>query len=157
MNASPLFQSIRAGTFSPARPVTKIDELDLSWYYFLVDSIFPRYRIFLTTNTRPENNRQNLFASVQEGARKAVKRLFGVLFSKWHILHRPARGWHVEELLKIMTTCCILHNMIIEDTENFSDHSTVGTRNILSFDDSAPSSNMVLFSPSETREAQAEH
>jgi hypothetical protein len=157
MNASPLFQSIRAGTFPPARPATKIDDLDLSWYYFLVDSIYPRYRIFLTTYTRPENNKQKLFASVQEGARKAVERLFGVLFSKWHILYRPARGWHVEELLEIMTTCCIIHNMTIEDREKFSDHAPVGTRNILSFDDLAPPSNMVIFSPTETREAQAKH
>ena len=121
MNASPLFHSIRAGTFPPARPATKIDEFELSWYYFLVYTIYPRYRILLTTYTRPENNKQKMFACVQEGARKAVVRLFGVLFSKWHILYRPASGWHVEELLEIITTCCILHNICIEDRELFGD------------------------------------
>jgi hypothetical protein len=47
--------------------------------------------------------------------------------------------------------------MTIEDREKFSDHATVGTRNILSFDDLAPPSNMVMLSPTETRKAQAKH
>jgi hypothetical protein len=157
MNASPLFQSIRAGTFPPARPATNVEGLNLTWYYFLVDAIYPRYRIFLTTYTRPENNKQKMFSKVQEGARKAVERLFAVLFSRWHVLYRPARGWHVDDLLLILTTCCILHNMIIEDREESSEDSTAGTRNILSFDESAPPSEMVLFPPTETREAQAQH
>jgi Plant transposon protein len=157
MNASPLFQSIRAGSFPPARPSTTVDDLDLTWYYFLVDSIYPRYRIFLTTYTRPSNNKEKMLARVQEGARKAVDRLFAVLFSRWYILHRPARGWHVDDVVDILTACCILHNMIIEDREDFDEESTVGTRNILSFDDTASPSDIVLLSPAKTRQAQAQH
>jgi hypothetical protein len=92
MNASPLFQSIRAGNFLPARPATKVNNLGLTWFYSLVDSIYPRYRIFLTTYTRPENNKQKIFVNVQEGARKAVESLFAFLFSRWRVLYCRARG-----------------------------------------------------------------
>jgi Plant transposon protein len=118
-----------------------------------VDSIYPRYRIFLTTYTRPENNKQKMFANVQEGAHKAVERPFAVLFSRWRILYCPARGWHVDDLLQIVTTCCILHSMIIEDKEEYSEENIAGTRNILSFDEAAPPSDMVQVLIAETREA----
>jgi Plant transposon protein len=157
MNASHLFQSIRAGTFTPARLATNVEGLDLTWYCFLVDAIYPRYRIFLSTYTRPENKKQRMFSKVREGARKAVARLFAVLFSMWHVLYRPARGWHVDDLLLILTTCCILHNMIIREREESNNNSIAGTRNIISFDEAAPPSDMILFLPTETREAQAEH
>jgi hypothetical protein len=45
--------------------------------------------------------------------------------------------------------------MIIGEREVSSDNSVAGTRNFLSFDDAAPTSDMVLFSPTETRESQA--
>jgi Plant transposon protein len=80
-----------------------------------------------------------------------------VLFSRWHILHRPARGWHIEEVLDILITCCVLHNMMIADGEEFGEGIQIGTRNIVSFDETAPESNVVLFSPAETRQAKAEH
>jgi hypothetical protein len=157
MNASPLFQSIRACTYPPSRPATTIEGLSISWFYFLVDSIYLRYRIILTTYTRPPNKKEKLFASVQEGVRKAVERVFAVLFSRWHIVYRPARGRHVEELVDIIATCCILHNMLIADREELGDGRTIGTRNIVSFGEAAPPSDMVIFAPAETREAQAMH
>jgi Plant transposon protein len=157
LNASPHFQSIRAGTLPPARSATNVEGLNLTWNYFLVHAVNPRYRIFLTTYTRPENKKQKMFSKVQEGAHKSVERVFSVLFSRWHVLYRPARGWHVDDLLLILTTCCILHNMVIEDREESSEDSVAGTRNFLSFDEAAPLSEMVLFPLTETRGAQAEH
>jgi hypothetical protein len=46
--------------------------------------------------------------------------------------------------------------MIIDEREEYSDNSVAGTRNISLFDDAAPPSDMVLFSHTETREAQEE-
>jgi hypothetical protein len=63
----------------------------------------------------------------------------------------------VEEVVHIVATCCILHNMPIADRQSFGDDKAVGTRNIISFDDSAPPSDMVVFSPSVTREEQSMH
>jgi hypothetical protein len=60
-------------------------------------------------------------------------------------------------LLQIMTTCCILHNTTNEDREEYSDDNIAGTRNIISFDESAPPSDMALFLLAETRGAHADH
>jgi Plant transposon protein len=98
-----------------------------------------------------------MFSKVQEGARKAFEGLFAVLFSRWPVLYRPEGGWHVDDLLLILTTYCILHNMIISEREESINDSVAGTRNILSFDEAVPPSGMVLFLLTETREAQTEH
>ncbi|KAK2663239.1 hypothetical protein Ddye_001813 [Dipteronia dyeriana] len=50
-----------------------------------------------------------------EAVRKDVERAFGVLQSRWHIVKGPARMWNAKDLGKIMKTCIILHNMIIEN------------------------------------------
>jgi hypothetical protein len=60
-------------------------------------------------------------------------------------------------LLQILTTCWILHNMAIEDKEVYGEDNIAGTRNIISFDESAPPSDMVQILLPETREAHAEH
>jgi hypothetical protein len=47
--------------------------------------------------------------------------------------------------------------MMIADGEEFGEGIQIGTRNIISYDETEPASEMLLFSPSEMREAQAEH
>ena len=51
----------------------------------------------------------------QEVCRKDVERAFGVLQSRFAIVKGPVRFWKKNVLHDIMTTCIILHNMIIED------------------------------------------
>lgn len=51
----------------------------------------------------------------QEACRKDVERAFGVLQSRFAIVANPARYWNKSDLHDIMTTCIIMHNMIIED------------------------------------------
>jgi hypothetical protein len=55
------------------------------------------------------------FPERQEGARRAVERLFGVPFKKWAILHRPSRLWHVEDMEIILEARIILRNMSCEE------------------------------------------
>lgn len=50
-----------------------------------------------------------------EGARKDVECAFGVLQSRFDIVRRPARLWKREDVINIMQSCVILHNMIVED------------------------------------------
>ncbi|KAK2641888.1 hypothetical protein Ddye_023651, partial [Dipteronia dyeriana] len=47
-------------------------------------------------------------------ARKYMKQAFGMLQSKWHIVKGLAHMWNATNLGKIMKTCIILHNIIIE-------------------------------------------
>jgi hypothetical protein len=62
-----------------------------------------------------------------------------------------------DDLLQILTRCCILHNMAIEDTEEYSEDNIARTRNTISLDESASPSDMVRVLLAETREAHAEH
>ncbi|KAL6559568.1 hypothetical protein OROGR_004685 [Orobanche gracilis] len=98
--------------------------------YYLSDGIYPRYATLIQTISEPSNNKEKLFAKRQEAVRKDVERAFGVLQSRWHIVKGPARMWKTTELGKIMKTCIILHNMIIEsehhqgiDPEDWVPHS----------------------------------
>ncbi len=52
---------------------------------------------------------------MQEAARKDVERCFGVLQARFAIVKGPARFWKDSDLHAIMTTCIILHNMIVDD------------------------------------------
>ena len=64
------------------------------------------------------DDKKRKFKSAQESARKDIERAFGVLKQRWHILHNPTCGWHLNKLRNIMYTCIILHNMILEDEDN---------------------------------------
>ncbi|XP_071699608.1 uncharacterized protein [Rutidosis leptorrhynchoides] len=48
-------------------------------------------------------------------ARKDVERAFGVLQGRFHILRIAASTMSVNKIRRVMDTCVILHNMILED------------------------------------------
>uniref|UniRef100_A0A0D3CXB9 DDE Tnp4 domain-containing protein n=1 Tax=Brassica oleracea var. oleracea TaxID=109376 RepID=A0A0D3CXB9_BRAOL len=56
-----------------------------------------------------------LFSQRQEAARKDVERAFGVLQARFAIVKNPALSWDKVKIEKIIRTCIILHNMIVED------------------------------------------
>jgi hypothetical protein len=83
----------------------------------------------LKTVSHPLDMKAAHFAKEQEKVCKDIKRTFGVLQSRWAIVRGPAYGWNREQIRDILTTCIIMHNMIIEDegklAEN-SDYDNVG-------------------------------
>jgi hypothetical protein len=85
-NISPLFSKLLAGTFPPLRPSFSTRAASFDWVYHLTVGIYPRWRVFVQTIYFPTDDAQNRFASKQEGARKRVERVFGVLFARFHIL-----------------------------------------------------------------------
>ncbi|XP_038693756.1 uncharacterized protein LOC119991481 [Tripterygium wilfordii] len=58
---------------------------------------------------------EKVFARAQESVRKDVERAFGVLQARWGITQGPVTFYDTADLRRIMMTCIILHNMIIED------------------------------------------
>jgi hypothetical protein len=58
------------------------------------------------------------FSERQEAVRKDIERCFGMLQSRFAIVRNPSRHWTMEVINDIMHTCCILHNMIVEDEQN---------------------------------------
>ena len=62
--------------------------------------------------------KEKKFKRQHEAARKDVKRAFGVLKAKWHILHRPMRATSVKKIRMVVYACIIMHNMILKDDGN---------------------------------------
>ncbi|CAO3677784.1 unnamed protein product [Rhizopus stolonifer] len=82
--------------------------------YYLTDGIYPPFATFFKSLNDPKTAKEKLFAKAQEAVRKDVERAFGVLQSRSAIVAGPARMWNHETLYNIMTTCVILHNIIVE-------------------------------------------
>uniref|UniRef100_A0A0D3C2R2 DDE Tnp4 domain-containing protein n=1 Tax=Brassica oleracea var. oleracea TaxID=109376 RepID=A0A0D3C2R2_BRAOL len=70
---------------------------------------------FIQSIPLPQGPKAELFAERQESTRKDVERAFGVLQSRFAIVKNPALLWYKEKIGKIMRTCVILHNMIVEN------------------------------------------
>lgn len=85
--------------------------------YWLADGIYPEYTTFVKTIPDPLTADRKLFAKLQESFRKDVERFFGILQGRFAIVKRASRFWTVEKMVKIITACCILHNMIVEDEQ----------------------------------------
>ena len=79
---SPMFMDILNGTFKlRKRNGYKIlrDGVRRILYYFLVDGIYPDWPIFVKPIQQPINGDEKKFSKFQEGSRKDIERLFGVL------------------------------------------------------------------------------
>ncbi|KAG1450177.1 hypothetical protein G6F56_008422 [Rhizopus delemar] len=82
--------------------------------YCLTDGIYPTFATFVKCFNDPKTAKEKLFSEAQESVRKDVERAFVVLQSRFAIVAGPARMWNQKSLHDIMTTCFILHNMIVK-------------------------------------------
>jgi Plant transposon protein len=99
----------------------------------------------------PSSEAEKLFAAHQEGARKAVERVFGVLFKLFSLLYRPSRLWFENDMNDIIRAAAIIHNMCVEHRKaNYS-----GTRRSREIDDTAMPDDISLLSAPEGRAAAA--
>lgn len=105
----------------------------MDWLYWVVDVVRPSFKIFLKTIAQPKTEKEKLYAKSPETFRKAVERLFGVLFSLWHIVAHPSNLSHTADMNEIFKACTIMimHNMIFEFRD---EDGTIGTNNIVTFD-----------------------
>ncbi|XP_023753121.1 uncharacterized protein LOC111901483 [Lactuca sativa] len=77
---SPIFDDISSRK-APDAPFT-VNVNEYKFGYYLTDEIYPAYSTFVKTSRHPVTSREKLFKRKQKGARKDVKRAFGVLKSK---------------------------------------------------------------------------
>nr|XP_043619981.1 uncharacterized protein LOC122591812 [Erigeron canadensis] len=113
LNQSPLFYSELNGSAPDSS--FSVNGRNYKCGYYLTDGIYPRWSMFVKSYPHPVEEDEKEFKRLQEAARKDVERAFGVLKEKWKILERPFRFMTKEKIGKIVTTCTILHNMIIKD------------------------------------------
>ncbi|XP_059650327.1 uncharacterized protein LOC132296102 [Cornus florida] len=113
LDHSPVFNRIINGIIPPVNYEMNGHHRTLG--YYLSDGIYPKWAALIQTIPHPTTEKDKLFAQRQEAVRKDVERAFGVLQIRWVITHGPIYYWKKEDLSKIMRTCIILHNMIIEN------------------------------------------
>ncbi len=75
----------------------------------------------MQTIAEPQGAKKRHCATMQEAVRKDVERCFDVLQARFAIIRGPVRGWKKKDLHAIMTTCIILHNMIVKNEHDLND------------------------------------
>lgn len=113
LSSSRLFSNLAQGIAPSAHFI--IQGNNYSMGYYLADGIYPKWSTIVQTIHEPICPKKQYFATQQEACRKDVERAFGVLQSRFAIVKGPVRFWKKDVIHDIMTTCIILHNMIIED------------------------------------------
>ncbi|XP_073307089.1 uncharacterized protein [Primulina huaijiensis] len=113
LSKSHLFVNLANGVAPTTNYV--IQEKEYTMGYYLADGIYPKWATLVQTIHNPQGPKKKYFVARQKSCRKDVERAFGVLQPKWTIITGPARVWSKQVLHDIMTTCIIMHNMIIED------------------------------------------
>jgi hypothetical protein len=111
---SSIVSLILDGSFNIQTTPYTIDGTKRDWLYFLVDGIYPAYSIFISMFHHPQNDVEKYFATCQEACRKDIERAFGVLVQRFQILQRPLKNWYWNNIVDIMDTFIIMHNMIIK-------------------------------------------
>ncbi|XP_021721477.1 uncharacterized protein LOC110689035 [Chenopodium quinoa] len=113
LQRSPVFSDICEGK---APEVTfNVNGNTYNMGYYLTDGIYPKWATFIPTIKHPQTGKHKLFTKKQESYRKDVERAFGVLQARFAIIRQPSLAWSTGILWKIVMTCIIMHNMIVED------------------------------------------
>ncbi|XP_060206436.1 uncharacterized protein LOC132634159 [Lycium barbarum] len=118
LESSHLFSNLAKGIAPPAHYVIQGNKYDVG--YYLADSIYSKWSTIVQTIHEPQSQKKKYFATQQESCRKDVERASGVLQSRFAIIAGPSRFWRKEVLHDILTSCIILHNMIIEDERDLN-------------------------------------
>jgi len=105
----------------PSRPQTTIAGFSLSWFYYPTDGVYPDWRVLIKTYKHPKNRNKKNFGKQQEAVRKAIERLFGVLFRKYRMLRNPCSLWYTDDMANIMEAGVIMHKMtVLERKANYT-------------------------------------
>lgn len=91
----------------------RIGEEDFQYGYFLADGIYPNWPIFVKPFSEPLGDGQKIYNTLQEARRKDIERCFGVNQMRFKIFRDPLLLMYLEDIDNTVTSCFILHNMII--------------------------------------------
>ena len=120
LNLSPLLDRLVDGSFVELEEEAgvvpySISEEEFDKCFLLVDGIYPKYSRFVKGIKEPISPEETTFTTWQESARKDIERAFGVLKGMWQYLDRPIHSHDLNHISARVTTCVILHNMLVSD------------------------------------------
>ena len=92
--------------------------------------MYPKWSTLVQSISNPQGPKRQYFAMIQEACGKDVERAFGVLQSRFAIIKGPVCYWEKQVLHDIISTCIIMHNMIIED--EYDTHGSIVYLNVIS-------------------------
>eukprot|EP00171_Calliarthron_tuberculosum_P004333 IDg4333t1 len=114
LDLSDHFCKMLTGAFPPVLPNYKIGNETFNHFYYLADGIYPNWKVFCKTLSDPHLDKEQVYSKAQEGVRKCVERVFGVLFTQFKMLFTPCQLWSSAEMGVIARACVIMHNMVAE-------------------------------------------
>ena len=140
LDRSPLIRDLLSG--AACDMTFKVNGQVDNRYYLLADGIYLQWSCFVQNIHNPQDEKMKHFAKRQGACRKDVERYFDILQVRFAIIRNPCRQWGMQGISDIMFTCCILHNMILDDKNGVQ-----GLENVLgaAFDDNMPIERGLIF------------
>lgn len=110
----------------------KIQGADGCWeiakgVYLIVDGGYHRWRILQCPLKHSANMKECLHSKWLESVRKDVECAFGILKTRFRCLKLPSRFHNLQVVENIFVTCCILHNMLLDDELEQREEKLSGT------------------------------
>lgn len=130
LEVSQHFNEVLCGSFPPCTPSYEIAGQHFSSFYYLTDDIYPSWKIFIKSISDAVDRKGQLFSTSQEGVRKCIERVFGVLFRRFNILFIASELWSVAKMKSIATACVCLHNIIVEEKRDYYEGDRSGGRSV---------------------------
>lgn len=143
LEVSDYFGRVLSGNFPPVSPRYKINGKEFTWYYYLADGIYPKWRIFIQSSPESTDRKGKHFSAAQEAIRKSIERVFGVLYKRFKLLFVACEFWTVAKMKSIATAAVILHNMVVEERKG--SYSSDGTAGRSTFYNNDEDSNELMF------------
>lgn len=111
---SGFFNDIRNKNWPPVLPEFDLEGFVVRRFYYLADGIYPKFMFLALPHPDPRSRKEKKYAAYHSSARKAVERVFGVVFRQFRILYNSCRLGSLEDMECVVKACAILHNMIAE-------------------------------------------
>lgn len=102
-----------SGKFKP-KINYKLEDTEHTNFYVLANGIYSNWPTLAKTIPILQTDAERKYSARQESVRKDVERLFGVLMCQFRIIANPCRHWYKEDMEYNVTTCVILHNLVID-------------------------------------------
>ncbi|PXF40329.1 hypothetical protein BWQ96_09960 [Gracilariopsis chorda] len=113
LEVSNYFTRVLFGDFPPVSRTFTIFREVFNWFYYLMDGIYPNWKVFAKSISSACDRRSKLYTSRQEGISKCIERGFSVLFRRFKLLFIASGFWSLEKMKWLATACVCMHNMIV--------------------------------------------